>query len=376
MSESEGSYNRYQIEISRETLAPDWDIFVASITGSLHRQTSLWGQLKAPFGWRILRVVLKDNGRIIAGGQLLVYPLPLLGNIAEMAKGPLVDPDYSDSIDPLITAILQACRENQVQYLVIQPAESAKVYLDHLPQYGFKHDDSDISATIKIDLQPDLDVLLSNMKRQNRQNIRRSERDGMIVREGNKADLHTLYSLYSATCQRKELPPWPFSYIEQLWQTFSPEEHIYFTLAEFNNEVVSGQISIAFGDTVLLEVLGWSGCQGEHRPNEALLWDIMKWAKNYGYHYFDLGGVNVAIARATLEGQPLPEDQVQAAGRFKYMFGGQAVLYPERFDFIFNPLAMWSYRKLTLFSIPNFVASKRHKLRFLKKINAFKKLID
>ena len=54
-------------------------------------------------------------------------------------------------------------------------------------------------ATILVDLNPDLDEILSRMRRSGRKAVRRSLRNGVAVREGTEADVATFCGLADAT---------------------------------------------------------------------------------------------------------------------------------------------------------------------------------
>ena len=71
----------YRTRVSYESDDPAWDAFLAATPGGDHLQTSLWAQVKAPFGWRAARVVVTRDDRIVGGVQLLIRPLPLLGRL-------------------------------------------------------------------------------------------------------------------------------------------------------------------------------------------------------------------------------------------------------------------------------------------------------
>lgn len=67
-----------------------WDSFVVAVPGGHHVQTSLWARVKPRLGWRAARVTLRRQGRQpVAGCQLLIRSLPLIGNVGYVTKGPL-----------------------------------------------------------------------------------------------------------------------------------------------------------------------------------------------------------------------------------------------------------------------------------------------
>ena len=79
----------YQLRVAHETEDPAWDTFLAETPGGHHVQTSLWAQVRAAAGWRAVRVVARRGDGIVAGAQVLIRPLPLVGAIGYVPRGPL-----------------------------------------------------------------------------------------------------------------------------------------------------------------------------------------------------------------------------------------------------------------------------------------------
>jgi lipid II:glycine glycyltransferase (peptidoglycan interpeptide bridge formation enzyme) len=184
------------------------------------------------------------------------------------------------------------------------------------------------------------------MKRQNRQNIQRAEREGIVIREGTETDVHTFYRLHLATSQRQDFTPYPESYYAEMWRVLDPYGYIKLLLAEYRGEAVSALLLVPFADTVIAKKLGWAGLYACHRPNQLLFWEAIKWGKANGYRLFDLEGIDPTGAKAILAGEPLPESLRRTWTFFKLMFGGQVVLYPEAYDYVYNPLVRWAFGKL------------------------------
>ena len=131
-----------------------------------------------------------------------------------------------------------------------------------------------------------------------------------------------------------------------MWQIFNPHKYIKLMIAEFNNQPVSALLLIAFNDTVVAKILGWSGHHSECRPNDAVFWASIIWAKSQGYHYFDLEGIDQGCAIKILQGLPIDEEIKDSYTFFKLGYGGQVVLFPQAYDYIYNPIMRWSYHKI------------------------------
>jgi lipid II:glycine glycyltransferase (peptidoglycan interpeptide bridge formation enzyme) len=184
------------------------------------------------------------------------------------------------------------------------------------------------------------------MKRQNRQNIRHAERDGITIREGRRDDLETFYRHYLATSLRQKFAPYPIEYFYRMWDIFYKKGNIGLILSEYENQPISGLLIVPFNDKVIAKLFGWSGQYAGSRPNEAVFWGAIQWAKTHGYHFFDLQGIDPVGAKALLSGQPLPESLLHTPTFMKLQFGGQVCLFPAAFEYVPASLVRWSYYKV------------------------------
>lgn len=308
----------YQVRVFHETEDPDWDAFQAQTPGGHHVQTSLWAQVKALLGWQAVRVVVTQGEQIVAGAQLLMRPLPLVGTIGYVPKGPLSALDDPVLKELVVNELQQVAKAHRIQLLVIRPADSSEAFAHQLRRWGFRPSPITVvpTATLLIDLTKELDDILAQMKRATRYGIRRSLREGITVREGTERDLPTFYRLLVATCQRQQFSPSPEEYSVKMWRLLRPYGYIRLFLAEDGDEAVSAHLIVPFGDTVLAKRGGWSGRHGRRHPNRVLHRTVIKWAKAQGYRYYDFEGIDLRAARAIVHGEPLSDSLTQSVPRF------------------------------------------------------------
>jgi peptidoglycan pentaglycine glycine transferase (the first glycine) len=334
-----------QVRISQQAEDPDWDAFLAETPGGHHVQSSLWARVKAGLGWGSTRVVVTQEEQIVAGAQILVRQLPLIGTVGYVPKGPLLARDDPVLTELVINKLQQVAKTQHIHYLAVQPPHNGEIIAQQLPRWGFRPSSVEVAptATILIDLTLDLDDILAQMRKKTRQSIRQGLREGITVREGTESDLPTFYRLLVATSQRRKFSPYPEQYFSEMWRVFSPHGCVKLFLAEYRNETVSALLVIPFADTVIFKTGGWSGRQGNHHPNEVLRWSVIRWAKSHGYQYCDLEGIAPKAARVLVRGEPLPESLMKTPTFFKLGFGGQVTLFPTAYDYIYNPFFHWAY---------------------------------
>lgn len=343
-----GVNGRYQLGVSQAVQDPAWDAFLAQMPDGHHVQTSLWAQIKAALGWGAVRLVLTEGEQIVAGAQLLTRPLPLIGQVGYIAKGPVFVNDDPGLARLLIPALQRLVKRERIQHLTVQLPGDGQNLVQLLVENGFQPGTTEVAppATLLLDLSKDIDTLLGEMNAKTRYNIRLSERKGITVREGSAKDLDAYYRILTATSQRQQFSPYPKRYFTEMWRLLSPAGCVKLFLAEYAGEVVSAQLAVPFGQTMINKMSVWNGRYGNRRPNEAIQWAAIQWAKAEGYRYYDFEGIKPAAAQAILNGEPVPETIKQTVTSYKLGFGGQPRLFSGAFEYVYNPLYRLAYTEI------------------------------
>jgi hypothetical protein len=266
-----------------------------------------------------------------------------------VVKGPILLRDDPFLAEAVVQLILQQARRLHCQLLVIQPPASSAGMVDVLKsKYGFKTSvlEPEHTSTLILALTVGLEQVLAGMKRQTRQNVHRSEREGIQITYGTTADLRSFYDLYTLTGQRQDFEPYSWKYIQTMWENFAQRDEIGLVMASFEGQIVSAMLILCFGSTTYAYIMGWNGQHGDKRPNDALYWGAIQWADAHGSQYFDFGGVDIDGARAVLAGQELPASLHSRPDFLKYGFGGNIVIDPPALDYLPDPLIQVGYRSL------------------------------
>jgi lipid II:glycine glycyltransferase (peptidoglycan interpeptide bridge formation enzyme) len=200
-------------------------------------------------------------------------------------------------------------------------------------------------ATVVLDLGPDEDVLLSRMKPKTRYNVQLSQRKGIRVREGTAADLPVFQQMLEQTARRQKFSPNSALQLANMCRILSPAGQFKLFIAEYEGQAVSGLLAVPFRDTVIYKRGAWSGQHGSRRPNEALHWAAIQWAKRQGFRYYDFDGIQARTAKRIVKGEPLPDSMLQSVTRFKLGFGGRVVLLPGSYSYICHPLLRWGCQR-------------------------------
>jgi len=313
-------------------------------------QSSRWGEFKVRFGWRMERVALALEGRIVAGAQVLFRPLPWGQTLAYVPKGPLVDWDDPQQVRALAATIADVARRQRAIALKIEPElPDDPQTADMLTGYGFRLGHTiQPRSTIVLDLVPEPDAILAQMKSKWRYNVRLSERKGVSVREGTRADLPAFQRLINETGQRDGFGVHSAAYHAAAYDLFVPVGQAVWLLAEAEGQMLAAIVVFAFGDKAWYF---WGASGGEHRnlmPNHGLQWAAVRWARDRGCRTYDLWGIPDEVGS-----DPDAYDDPKSWGsgglwgvyRFKRGFGGQVQRSVGAWDRAYSPVGYWLYRR-------------------------------
>jgi lipid II:glycine glycyltransferase (peptidoglycan interpeptide bridge formation enzyme) len=335
----------YEIAVSRPiedspTQDSQWDAFLEQVPGVYFAQSSLWAKVKAYQGYEPLRLTVTRQGRIVAGAQILVRSLSTLVNLGYVSRGPVLAEDDPGLMAFTLEALTRAARQARIRTLILQPHGQGSGPVELLQDLGLRPTARSVAPvhTLLLNLRPELEQIMAQIKSRTRYNIRLSGRKDIVVRDGDERDLENYSRLATLTGERQGFSVPSYGYYRRLWQFLAPAGQAKLFLAEYQGELIAAQLAIAFGDTVLNRMTVWSGREGKRKPNEALMWAAIQWAKKQGYTSYDFGGLSPKGADSYETGAPLPEDLKGSVTSFKLGFGGQIITTPEAFTYVGNRL--------------------------------------
>jgi peptidoglycan pentaglycine glycine transferase (the first glycine) len=341
-----------------------WDSLIATLPGAHFLQTWEWAQTKARLGWQPLpRVWHNGQGRPVAAAMVLQRRLGSHGPAARLSvmyvpKGPLCDWENADLRRRLLDDLANLARRHGAIFIKMDPdvclgtgipgspqaLESATglAMLDDLRQRGWHLSDEQIQFrnTLLVDLTPDMDTLLANMKQKTRYNVRLAQRKGVTVRPGTAADLRMLYCMYAETSVRDGFVIRDEDYYLSVWNTFMDAGMAEPLVAEVEGQAVAGVVIFRFAGRAWY-LNGMSAArdqaQREKMPNHLLQWEAMCRAKADGCHTYDLWGAPDIFDES---------DSLWKVYRFKEGFGGQVVRHIGAWDLPIRPLFYRLYTQI------------------------------
>jgi peptidoglycan pentaglycine glycine transferase (the first glycine) len=319
-----------------------WDAWVASHPDGHILQTSRWARLKCEFGWRGGRVVLAaapgGQAPIAAGASVLYRRLPWGQTLAYVPKGPLVDWTDGTRTRALMDLIRRECGRRHAALLKIEPDLPGSPSLaEALADCGFRPSGQRVQplSTIHVDLAAGEETILARMKPKWRYNIRLSERKGVAVREGTRADLPSIQRLMDLTGRRDSFEVHSAAYYAAATDLFVPAGMATWLIAEHEGALLAAIAVFALGEKAWY-MWGASGDDARNlMPNHALQWAGMMWAKGRGCRTYDLWGIPDEVGEnpaVYADSDRWGREGLWGVYRFKQGFGGRVVRYTGAWD--------------------------------------------
>lgn len=304
-------------------------------------QTIQIAKLRTKNGWTPYYFGVKDKNNSLLAATMLVGKPTFLGFKTFYAPGgPLID--YQDKklltffienlkkelkkekgyllhIDPYYE-LIERDRDGQI----VKNGFNNQKALENLHNLGFK--------SLKISEQPKYlfaldinnrtpDELLMSFKNNTRNLIRRTKKDGVVVRELEKSELSRLKKITEKTSKRREFQDKPLSYYEQMYDLFAPENQVKFLLAETKKDSKTLDLSTAmfmlYGDEVIYLFSGSDEkYMHEYNAQYAIQWHMIKYAAKHNFKRYNFYGI---------QGLPDPSKKDYGIYRFKKGFGGRVI---------------------------------------------------
>lgn len=324
------------VEVHKARSHSEWDEWLSTAPGGHHLQTSRWGYVKAGAGWHATQFLLRCSGDLVGGCQLLTRSLPMLGSMGYVPRGPVLVSRDAALVEAVLSALRDYARRHRIAVVKIQPPVDRADLPAQLEAHGLVasglHTAPAASVVVDVGANRDEDAIFGDLRSTTRRRVRQARKQGVTVRTGEPGDLPVLQAIIEATARRQGFAPYPAGYYERLWAAFGSSGHARLLVAEHDGVPLSAALLVAFADTVIYKIGGWSAVEGAPPGvNELMHWAGIEWAHRAGYRHYDFEGIPVELARAMCAG-----NQVEPRGVafFKLGFGGDAVLYPGTYDLL------------------------------------------
>lgn len=314
-------------------------------------QTLWWARFKASHGWTNLGFRIVTEGRPDRPLSVLLRRLPLGATLA-YAPHADVDPSELETLAkalrsqlPRVTLCVRwdLLSGTRVTSGSASGDEESGSVSDPLPQplpRPLRKPPADVQPPDTVILRLadetsviDDEVLLANMHKKTRYNIRLAEKKGVTVEKAGVEALGEWYALYQETAARDKIRIHSQQYYRDL---FGHAPDLSLWIARFEGKLLAGNIVLVHGPQA---VYLYGASSNEHRnlmAPYALQWAALRDCRDRGAVEYDLFGIPPTDD---------PTHPMHGLYRFKTGFGGDRVHRHGAWDSVFRPFAWLAWTK-------------------------------
>jgi lipid II:glycine glycyltransferase (peptidoglycan interpeptide bridge formation enzyme) len=305
----------------------DWQAFVRAHPQMHLLQSAEWGELKAGFGWDVVRVLRGD-----IGVQILFRRLPLGLTVAYIPKAVVAPAPDSAGLWAEVDAL---CAQRGAILCKLEPDRWTDGWAPDSVHWQASAHNIQPPRTILIDLRGTEDEMLARMKQKTRYNIRLAEKKGVSVRTWD--DLAAFHAMLLVTGARDAFGVHASAYYRRAHALFHGVGKCELLVAEYAGRPLAALMVFAQGARAWY-VYGASTDEERNRmPTYLLQWQAMRWARARGCEVYDLWGVpdeDEAVLERDFETR---HTGLWGVYRFKRGFGGQVRRAAQAVDRVYRP---------------------------------------
>ncbi len=297
----DGSHYRSEINSVVES---EWTGLVDRFQDANIYQTWSYGAVR--WGEKHLsHLVLYRDTEVVAIAQLRIIRFPLFrSGVAYLRWGPLCHLRGREFEPEILHRMAVALHEEYVRkrglFLRVLPNAFVGSQRAELFQTTFSQraaapwETGGTERTFLLDLTPSLEELRKNLDQKWRNKLNGAERNGLEIIEGDGMDQYnTFLNIYKQMWQRKRFETTvDVEEFARIQKTLPKTQRIKILIGKQNNVPVACIVCSAMGNLGIY-LLGATSDDGLKAKGAYLLqWTMIKWLKENGFHYYDLGGID------------------------------------------------------------------------------------
>ena len=259
--------------------AAQWNRFVAARDGGLFHRAD-WEQVFRCYRLPLYRLAAVRNEQLVGLLPLVHQKSLLFGNhLVSLpwfdAAGVLTDDD--EARDALVQSAVELGNELRVD----------AVQLRHAKPFDFGRPVRSEKVLMRLKLESDPEVLWKRFPDKVRNQVRKSQKLGLIVERGGPELLHGFYAVYSTNMRDLGSPAHHRRFFEAVLDAFPAESRLY--LVRLGNKSVGAGLTMFNGDR--LEIPWASSLRDYNRlcVNHLMYWHILQDACEEGFAWFHFG---------------------------------------------------------------------------------------
>ena len=256
-------------------------------------------------GKNLSHIVLKRNDEVVGITQLrIVRPTSLKFGMAYLRWGPICHRRGTELDSGVFARMADALHQEYVVkrrlLLHILPnafVGSARAEVFQSAFANFALEPSTTAKTYRtfvLDIAPSIEELRKNLDKKWRNQLSRSEKNGLNVVAGSGTDAYRRFStMYRQMRDRKTFETTvDVEEFSRIQQDLPEDQRMRILICERNGKPVAGVVASAMGDSAIY-LLGATSDDGLDAKGSYLLqWTWIQWLKENGVRWYDLGGID------------------------------------------------------------------------------------
>ncbi len=321
----------------------EYEQFLQSNPKGHFAQTLQWAHLKDMWHNEVV-LSLDKNGKIKGSMLLLIRKIPFFNStIMYSPRGPVCDIYDNDTIKELIDGAKELAKKHKSYVLKIDPdvPMTDEKFKSIMKECGFKSKSSKNFEGIQPNFVFRKNIagmseqeVFDSFHSKHRYNVRLSIKKGCSVKIGKREDLKAFVDIMMETGVRDGFVPRSLEYFEKMYDELGDMMRLY--LVYYDNKVISGAISILYGNKVWYLYGASSNEFRNVMPNYLMQWEMIKWAIEEKCDIYDFRGVSGDLD----ESNPM-----YGLYRFKKGFNGDLVEFVGALDYVFKPFMYFIVEK-------------------------------
>ncbi|NPA35437.1 MAG: GNAT family N-acetyltransferase [Chlorobi bacterium] len=202
--------------------------------------------------------------------------------------GPLVKEDDTEIVKILLKAFLEKAKKMSV-YCEIRNLYSLPEYLKRVfVSVGLRYKQH---LNVIVDVKEEESVLLKKMVSAKKRNIKKAKKSGLEFGEiRNESELKVGYEILNEVYKRTEVPFSDYSLFKAMYELLVPAGLCRIYKTSYNGQMTGIMAALIFNRRMYEWYVGSKREFYKLRPNDFLVWEVIKAAKEKGLEYFDFGG--------------------------------------------------------------------------------------
>ena len=270
----------------------EWSNFVLNHPqGNIFQTPEMYDLYKVTNNYTPIVFVAINDSKIVGVllATIIVNGKSLLSSLTKrsiITGGPIAIDNNIEITHLLIDAYNKCAKKHNVIYTQIRPIYESKDIFNQLIAKGYCRNGH---YNLMLDLTQTYDAIYSNLHKERKRNINQAEKAGLEFKKiDSDNDIQEISRLIVSTYKRKGVP---LGYDDMFIKSkqLLPNS-VRFFAAYDEGKMIGGQIRLCYKDLVYAWFAGSDDEYLKKRPNDFLLWNVIKWSQESGYSIFDFGG--------------------------------------------------------------------------------------